>query len=106
MNATPHDSQDRVYSDLSDDESFAELLEMFVAEVGVHAAEIEQYVQAGEIERLQFKAHQLKGAAGGYGFGGLTALAARLEEACQTSDTEHARAVAREVLAYIRRIAV
>lgn len=73
-----------LYSSLADDPDLAEIVEMFVDEMpGRIEALIQQYDQANfpELGRL---AHQIKGAAGSYGFGDITPYAAKLESAAKS----------------------
>jgi HPt (histidine-containing phosphotransfer) domain-containing protein len=72
-----------LYSTLGTDPELAELVELFVAEMPERLAQLMADYQAGEWEKLGRTAHQLKGAAGSYGFHQLTPYAARLETAAR-----------------------
>jgi len=77
-----------VYSCLAADPELGELVEMFVHEmpdrIGVLVAQAERQDWA----QLTRTAHQLKGAAGSYGFHSLTPYAARLETAARQGREE------------------
>lgn len=68
-------------SEFSGDQDMAELVELFVEEMGERIASLERLWSESEIENLRVIAHQLKGASGGYGFPSITEAAAELE--CQ-----------------------
>jgi len=70
-----------IRSEFADDEDMAELVEFFVGEMSDRIAAIEAAVNAGDTDRLATLAHQLKGAAGGYGFRVVSEVAAALEKA-------------------------
>lgn len=70
-----------VYSELGADPDLAELVELFVSEMPDRVALLNGQFAERQWEQLRRTAHQLKGAAGSYGFGGITPLAARLEQA-------------------------
>jgi HPt (histidine-containing phosphotransfer) domain-containing protein len=59
----------------------AELVELYVAEMPDRIAALEQAFSNADLATLQRAAHQMKGAAGGYGFEGLTVAAGALETA-------------------------
>lgn len=73
--------QGGIYSSLGSDPDFSELVEFFVAEVPDRKATLEASFASGDRELLQRTAHQIKGAAGSYGFDPLTPSAAALEAA-------------------------
>ena len=74
-----------VRSSMADDEDFRELLEMFVEGLQEKKVSMSAAFQQGDMESLRKLSHQLKGAGGGYGFAGVSELAAHLEEACKNS---------------------
>lgn len=77
-----------LYSTLGDDPDFGELVSMFVDEMPDRIALLEASFQQANRDELRRAAHQMKGAAGSYGFQPLTELAARLENAVQDGKTE------------------
>ena len=70
-----------LYSTLGSDPDLAELVEMFVAEMPERIAHLLSLFEQQNGEQLGRTAHQLKGAAGSYGFHQLTPYAAKLESA-------------------------
>ncbi len=80
-------------SELAGDADLAELLAQFVATLGERVAAMEASLAAGDFGRTAALAHQLKGAAGGYGFPTITDAAKRLEALVRRADdAEGARA--------------
>lgn len=69
-----------IYSSLATDEDLAELVELFVQEMPDRIANLIQKYESGDRSALQTVAHQIKGAAGSYGFEQITPYAARLEQ--------------------------
>ena len=72
---------DVLYSTLGGDADLGELVEMFVDEMPERVGNIERLFESQNWEELRRAAHQLKGAAGSYGFEEITPRAARLEDA-------------------------
>jgi HPt (histidine-containing phosphotransfer) domain-containing protein len=88
MNVTP------VFSTLGADPDLGELVEMFVCELPNRVSSLEEAFQGSDIERLRTLAHQLKGAAGSYGFGPISPVAEALEKATEeSSEAEIAQCV-------------
>lgn len=80
-----------IRSVFADDEDFAELLEMFVGSISEKSTELQSALQQRDFETIRVISHQLKGAGGGYGFAGLTEVAALVEHnASQTPDGQFA----------------
>ncbi|HYO08100.1 MAG TPA: ATP-binding protein [Tepidisphaeraceae bacterium] len=59
----------------------AKLVERFITGLPQRMAAIQEALAAGEMNQLKVLAHQLKGAAGGYGFATVSQAAAKLEQA-------------------------
>jgi HPt (histidine-containing phosphotransfer) domain-containing protein len=95
-----------VYSEFAEDPDYQELLKLFAKSIVSKRRDFEHLLQGGEMSQLQAAAHQLKGAAGGYGFRGLTALASELELACRNGDPIPVAAAVEGLLAYLDRITV
>lgn len=72
-----------VYSQLGGDPDLGELVSMFVAEMPRRISAFQQEQSAGNREAIGRLAHQMKGAAGSYGFNQATPYAARLENAAR-----------------------
>ena len=79
---------ERLYSELSKDPDLAELVEVFVAEMPNRVELVRAHADAQNWEQLGRAAHQLKGAAGSYGFHDLTRPALRLEQAATRREPE------------------
>lgn len=69
-----------IYSELGNDPEFATLVEMFVDELPSRASALRAAFDKGDREQVRRLAHQMKGAAGSYGFSSITLTAAMLEE--------------------------
>jgi HPt (histidine-containing phosphotransfer) domain-containing protein len=95
-----------VHSAYADDEDFAELLRAFADTIPEKQRTVLELHRAGSIDELRRWAHQLKGAAGGYGFPELTEAAAELEQACKAQDAVRIKLGVDRVLDYLKRIAV
>ena len=87
MTSTTHET-DVLYSSLSGDPDLNDIVEMFVAEMPERIARLLEHYQAGNREELTRCAHQLKGAAGSYGFDPITSCAAELEAELRHGEPE------------------
>ena len=67
MNVT-ESSKNPLYSDLACAEDMLDLLESFVSQLPNRAAALSGSFDSGDIAQAKVLAHQLKGAAGSYGF--------------------------------------
>jgi len=70
-----------IYSELGDDPELRDLVQLFVDEMPSRISTFEDLLREGKWDELRRSAHQLKGAAGSYGYGSLTAAAAAVEQA-------------------------
>ena len=70
-----------VVSTLENDEDMKEILHHVVRDLPDRSSAILRASQASDVETLKRLAHQLKGAAGGYGFPGITEAASAVEQA-------------------------
>jgi HPt (histidine-containing phosphotransfer) domain-containing protein len=104
VNATT--KQKPVYSEFNSDPDFEELLEMFVEAIPEKKTILSDSYESAEYDEIKRQAHQLKGAGGGYGFDGLTDLAAELEPACKANDIDRVGQTLDTLLGYMDRIAV
>ena len=68
-----------IYSSFGDDPDLGDLVEIFVSEIPDRVATLLEAFESGDRESLRRTAHQLKGAAGSYGFDQLTPYSAALE---------------------------
>lgn len=82
------DTTTPVYSDLAGDEDLGELVTMFVEEMPDKIENIFGLANAKNWDELQRAAHQIKGAAGSYGFHDVTPVAASLEASCKDFQNE------------------
>lgn len=75
-------------SDFADDPDMAELVEFFVGELQDRVSAMTSAFQSGDRLQLKTLTHQLKGAAGGYGFPSITALAAQVESVLKNEQAQ------------------
>jgi len=68
------------YSTMAADPDLAEIVELFVEEMPQRIRDLQNQFQNHDWDQLGRLAHQLKGAAGSYGFDQITPFAARLEK--------------------------
>jgi HPt (histidine-containing phosphotransfer) domain-containing protein len=73
-------------SELADDPDIADMVASFVRVAGVRADEVLNAVAQGDDATVRRLVHQLKGAAGGYGFPSITAQAVVVEAALEGRD--------------------
>jgi signal transduction histidine kinase/DNA-binding response OmpR family regulator len=73
-----------IVSDVADDRALAEVLAAFVRRLPDRLAAMEQALGHQDLESLAMLAHQMRGAASGYGFPAITEAAAALESAAKT----------------------
>jgi len=94
-----------IYSTLGSDPDLGEIVEIFVDEMADRIATLSRQFDASDWEALQRTAHQLKGAAGSYGFDAISQPAARLECALRNSEPEEKLSQATaELIDFCRRI--
>ena len=106
MVTTLDNQTEPIRSVFANDEDFAELLEMFIDSVADRRAELQSAFQQGDFESIRVISHQLKGAGGGYGFEGLTRVAANVEHnASETPDAQFS-AQFDALIDYLNRMAV
>jgi HPt (histidine-containing phosphotransfer) domain-containing protein len=70
-----------LYSEYRSDPEMVELIEFFLQELSQQAVNIDQAFEMGDVQRLRVLSHQLKGAAGGYGYPSISASAGAVESA-------------------------
>ncbi len=83
-----NDPASQVYSRLAADPMLAELVSLFVEEMPDKIKAFEVQAKNRDWRQLARTAHQLKGAAGSYGFHAITPYAARLEAAARDAKQE------------------
>ena len=77
-----------LYSSLGSDKDLGKIVELFVAEMPRRMATVLEQLDSSDWEGLRRTAHQLKGAAGSYGFDAISPSAARVEEAVRDDQPE------------------
>ncbi len=77
-----------MYSTLGGDPDLGDLVTLFVEEMADRVANILDLLDRREWEELRRTAHQIKGAAGSYGFGAISPCAGKLEYAIRDQEPE------------------
>lgn len=77
--ASPSPNTSPLRSEYADDPDMAELVDLFVSELSDRIARLESGLAQSRLSDLKTLAHQLKGAAGGYGYPELSRVAGLLE---------------------------
>ena len=96
-----------LYSALGTDPDLREIVELFVEEMPDRTSSLLDRLQACDWEGLRRVTHQLKGAAGSYGFQPISSSAARLEDAIRKAQPEEEiRRFADELVDLCRRAVV
>lgn len=87
-----------IYSTLANDPDLGELVEMFVDEMPGRIEKIIDLLNNSQWEELRRAAHQLKGAAGSYGFLEISPMAAIVEDRIRSKRPEEEIRTAVELL--------
>jgi HPt (histidine-containing phosphotransfer) domain-containing protein len=94
-----------IYSSLAGDPCMGELVEMYIEETPARIKTLEQAFASGDREALRTVAHQMRGAAGSYGFETLTVSAGILETAIRAGESPDAiQRAFQELIAAYRRV--
>jgi len=80
--------QGYIYSRLADDPDLREIVDMFAEEMPDRIATLLDQLSKEDWESLRRTAHQLKGAAGSYGFDAVSPCAGKVEAALMNSEPE------------------
>jgi histidine phosphotransfer protein HptB len=97
--------EEMLYSHLGNDPDLSEIVTMFVEEMPNRIATLLEQLNSGDLETLRRTAHQLKGAAGSYGFDLISPAAARLECAVRDDETpRHIRDAVEELVELCSRV--
>lgn len=83
-----NESNSRIYSVLADDPDLHELVKMFVDEMPARIKTLFCEYENKDWKAMEQTAHQLNGAAGSYGFQGVSPMAGKLEAALKTMTSE------------------
>jgi len=79
-----------LFSPLASDPDLSELVEMYVEEMPERIATIQNLLDASDWESLRRFAHQVKGAAGSYGFDPISPVAGTVEDSIREGAPEEA----------------
>jgi diguanylate cyclase (GGDEF)-like protein len=105
VSTSPVGGAERLRSSHAANPKMREIIGKFVGRLPDRVSELERLLAAEDLEALRQAAHQLKGAAGGYGFGAITDAAARLEARIKTHDAfDSITAEVHELIALIARV--
>jgi len=77
-----------LYSTLAEDPDLGKIVDMFVDEMPDRISNLLAQLESGNRDELRRAAHQLKGAAGSYGFDAISPSAATLEDTLQNGEPE------------------
>jgi PAS domain S-box-containing protein len=102
--ATAASSPDPICSHYADDPDMAELVAAFVGRAPATAEALTQALKREDWPTLARLAHNLKGAAGGYGFPAVTLAAGELEQAVKADAAREAAPALERVCALLRRL--
>ncbi len=78
------------YSVLGDDRDLADIVALFVEEMPLRVRHLQAHFGCANWDELSRLAHQLKGAAGSYGFDQITPFAAKLEKTVRNGEPQAA----------------
>ena len=81
-------ADEALYSPLANDPDLSDIVEMFVDEMSERVNTLKELLGASDWEGLRRAAHQLKGAAGSYGFAPITPSAAAVEDGVRVGQSE------------------
>lgn len=96
-----------IRSSFADEPEMADLIALFVDDVPEKIARLQQAIEAEDIQAVRTFAHQLKGAAGGYGFETLTPVALELEQtAAAASNISDTMPQANVLISHLRALSV
>ncbi len=102
---SPTDTSTPLYSVLATDPDLREIVEMFVSEMPDRISQMVDVMEKEDWEGLKRLAHQLKGAAGSYGFEPLSPTAAELENTiADGASEEDIKASLEELVKMCRRV--
>ncbi len=74
------------FDDFDDDPEMLELIEQFVNDLQADVVALRAALERQDLEKIKVMAHQLKGCAGGYGFGEISEIAARVESLAKSGE--------------------
>lgn len=80
-----------IYSPLSEDEDFRELVELFIIELEPRLVQMEEAFAQQDWKTLQQKTHQVKGSSGSYGFPLISPAAEELDSLLKSGCADAAK---------------
>ncbi|MBA4030063.1 MAG: hypothetical protein C0478_04095 [Planctomyces sp.] len=95
-----------IRSEYVSDPDYEELIADFVSAMPERVAELLTAIEGRDFDELKRKAHQLKGAGGGYGFPEMTTIAAQVESACRENRIPDVLDQTAALVDYLRRVSV
>ena len=96
-----------IYSDLTNDDDLRDIVALFVDEMEGRVTKIESEYASSDLYSLGRTVHQLKGAAGSYGFAKITQAATAVEERIRdAAPNEELETSVKELVALCRLISV
>jgi len=96
---------DEYASEYASDPDMQEVIGEFVARLPGEIANIRRLVDEHNLDDLRRAVHQMKGAGGGYGFGQITTLAAKAEQAVKSGEAiERIASEVENLVALVRRV--
>ena len=94
-----------LYSTLANDPELGRIVPLFVEEMPGRVDQLTARLESDDWNGVRQVAHQMKGAAGSYGFQPITPVAARLEQAVKDGQPEsEIRRLTEELIAMCRRV--
>lgn len=94
-----------LYSTLANDSELGRIVPLFVEEMPGRVGQLTARLESGDWNGVRQVAHQMKGAAGSYGFQPITPVAARLEQAIKDGQSEsEIHRLAEELIAMCSRV--
>jgi len=105
MTSPPSPPAGPIFSALASDPDLRELVEMYVDEMSERITMLQELLAASDWEELRRMAHQMKGAAGSYGFEAITPVAGAVEDSIRNeADEDSIRRAVDELLAMCARV--
>ncbi len=99
------DESEPIYSSLGNDPDLGGIVGLFVEEMAGRVATLLSQLEVGDWQSLRRTAHQLKGAAGSYGFHAVSPYAGKVEDTILDGEPEERiRAATDELVGICRRV--
>lgn len=88
------------------DPDIADLIPQFIENRHNDLHSLSEIIDASNFEAIAQLAHKIKGSAGGYGFDGLSAIAAKMEVAAKQSNLEEAKSLLVQAQEYLNSVEI